>query len=358
MSDPRSSKFDLPPRRETVLARMPRNVKMVGTVILLALAILPPAWMHGRKLHAGTGFHEKAFPDALNTSGAGDGQGEIVKTDITAPALNDQNDRSVKLLPAPDMRLTADDALGSLPRIADDGTQPWRAYARPFDTADRRPRLAIVITGLGLSRAMTDEIIDQTPPTVTLSFSAQSPVVGAWIARARQQGHEALLQIPMEPFDYPRSDPGAGTLLTSLPNSDNLERLQNFMRRASGYVGITTLSGSRFTTDPDKMQSVLQEMHDRGLMILDARVAPHSDVTDLAREDGVPVATATQRIDTDLSPAAIAAALSDLEKTAILRGRAVGVAAATPVLLDQLQIWAKTLPQHGVALAPVSAMVR
>lgn len=33
--------------------------------------------------------------------------------------------------------------------------------------------------------------------------------------RAREAGHEILLQLPMEPFDYPDSDPGPQTLLAS-----------------------------------------------------------------------------------------------------------------------------------------------
>ena len=33
------------------------------------------------------------------------------------------------------------------------------------------------------------------------------------VARAREAGHEVLLEVPMEPFDYPDNDPGPQTLL-------------------------------------------------------------------------------------------------------------------------------------------------
>src|SRR5262249_38604521 len=52
--------------------------------------------------------------------------------------------------------LVADPALientpaGPLPRVATDGTTPMRAYA-PVIAADGRPRIAIVIAGLGIS---------------------------------------------------------------------------------------------------------------------------------------------------------------------------------------------------------------
>ena len=115
-----------------------------------------------------------------------------------------------------------------------------------------------MITDLGMARAMTDRVIAELPPTVTLSFDAQAPVIAAWGARARQDGHEILLQLPMEPFDYPNSDPGPDTLLTSLPDGDNLVRLLKLMRRATGYVGVTTIYGSRMTTDATKFSLVLR----------------------------------------------------------------------------------------------------
>lgn len=349
--------YVLPPRRETFLAHYPRNFKMAVTIAVLALVVLPPAWIHGR-LHQHAGMEALRLPSEAEMgkiSGAGP---KVVGTDSNAPALNDQDDRTIKLVSAPDRRVTEDTPEGPLPRISEDGLMPWQVYARPFNTADRRPRIAIVITGLGLSRTVTDQAISQLPPTVTLAFDSQGPVVAAWGGRARQDGHETLLQVPMEPFDYPRSDPGPGTLLTSLPNGDNLQRLLSAMRRAVGYVGITTVSGSRFTTDSNKYLPVLDAMHRRGLMVLDARTAPHGVVTDMAVSTGVPVATVTQRLDSDLAPDAIMAALDDLEKTARQNGRAVGIAAPTPVMINQLQIWAKTLPQRGIALAPISAMVR
>jgi polysaccharide deacetylase 2 family uncharacterized protein YibQ len=50
-------------------------------------------------------------------------------------------------------------------------------------------------------------------------------------AHARAKGHELLLQVPMEPFDYPNNDPGPRTLLTSLANEQNVNRLHWLMSR-------------------------------------------------------------------------------------------------------------------------------
>lgn len=347
----------LPPWQETFISRYPRNLK-IAVVLVIWILILSPLFIHlpdSLKSKKQTITHIEAAESVSSTKDT------VANTDTPIAAngiINDQDDRSVKLSQAPDVGLSEDTSDGSLPRRGEDGRQPWQVYARPFNTADQRPRIAIVIVDLGLSRVATDAAISRLPANVTLAFDVQSPVVGAWCARARQDGHETLLMVPMEPFDYPRSDPGSNTLLTTLPNSDNLGRFNAALRQATGYVGVTTLSGSRFTTDPDKLSTVLDVLHKRGLMIFDARVAPHSAIMDMARNMHVPAVANTTRLDQNPSPEAVEQALDQLEKTARLTGRAVGVASPLPVVIDRLQAWTKTLPQHGVALAPISAMVQ
>ncbi len=357
----------VPPRKETFLAHYPRKLKLGVTGALLVLIILPFVMGGGPEDMEGKG-HKRI---ATQITGA-DTEQAMVNRPAPVPAMNPLEEHktsdvqedagpeesSVFMAPAPDPGLVEDTPLGALPRISEDGRQPWQVYARPFNNSDKRPRIAIVIVDLGLSRVETDAAIERLPPAVTLAFDVQSPVVGAWCARARQAGHETLLSLPMEPFDYPRSDPGPDTLLTNIPNSDNIQRLNKALMQANGYIGITTLTGSRFTTDPAKMAPILEILHKRGLMVFDARIAPHSAITDLARTAHIPVAVNTQRIDRNLSPAAIDETLSQLEQTARLNGKAVAMAPPLPIIIDRLAVWSKKLNRDGIALAPLSAMAQ
>ncbi|MDD3029173.1 MAG: divergent polysaccharide deacetylase family protein [Alphaproteobacteria bacterium] len=343
----------LPPRRETFLARYPRNLKLFVTTVLFALVVLPSAWFYGQRyapLTSGTTLNNAAYTDLADAM--------LMASLPHAPALNDQNDRSIRLLPAPDIRVTEDTEEGSLPKISESGAQPWQVYARPYNTADKRPRIAIVVLDLGLSKLITDQAITQLPPVVTLAFNSQGPVVGAWGGRARQDGHEILLQIPVEPFDYPSSDPGPDTLLSNLPNSENMIRLLKALRHATGYIGVTMIYGSRFATDPERFRIILQELKQRGLMLLDTRMVPHGVMTDMALRAGVPVAEATQRLDVNLDPDSIDLAFDGLEKTARQKGFAIGVTTATPLMLHKLQTWMRSLPDRGIALVPLSSVVK
>ena len=54
---------------------------------------------------------------------------------------------------------------------------------------------------------------------MTFAFSPYGADVDSMVTSARADGHEMLLQTPMEPFDYPDNDPGPQTLLTTLSRS-------------------------------------------------------------------------------------------------------------------------------------------
>jgi len=376
---------DSPDRTETFLARYPRKLKIGALAALLVVMIGIPWLFSGKAPEHKTKTVQTSIPvavigadtkaaianpkpapvpketssNAANKDAANNDDAKAATSLAqTAADEDDSSSSNAFMVPAPDPGLTEDAPQGSLPRIGEDGRAPWQIYARPFNGNDKRPRIAIVITGLGLSRVASDAAITRLPPNVTLAFDVQSPVVGAWCARARQAGHETLLMLPMEPFDYPRSDPGPNTLLSNLPNSDNLQRLLWALAQASGYVGVTTLSGTRFTTEPDKLKPILDVLHHRGLMVFDTRIAPHSAIADLAHEANVPVAINTEKLDQNLAPQAIDESLSQLEQTARLSGRAVALAAASPIIIDRLEPWIKRLRRDGIVLAPLSAMTQ
>ena len=117
-----------------------------------------------------------------------------------------------------DPRLLEKTRYGMIPVVAD-GLKPFTVYAAEADRAKaaKMPVVAIVVGGLGVGAAKTVDAIMKLPPAVTLAFTPYGADPTKLAERARAQRHEILLQVPMEPFDYPDNDPGPQTLLTSLP---------------------------------------------------------------------------------------------------------------------------------------------
>ena len=79
--------------------------------------------------------------------------------------------------------------------------------------------------------------IDSLPPEVTLSFVPYSEDLQGWIDDARAAGHEVILEIPMEPYDYPANDPGPHTLLARADAMENQRRLEWLMSGETGETG-------------------------------------------------------------------------------------------------------------------------
>ena len=246
---------------------------------------------------------------------------------------------------------------GLLPKAGEGGLVAWRAYAHPFDPAEQRPRIAIVINGLGLSGAATEAAIQDLPSQVTLAFTPYATRLQEWIPTARAAGHEVMLALPMEPISFPQSDPGPQTLLTSLSPVENLDRMEWALGRFTGYVGVVDLEGSRFTTSEQSLLPILQAVKERGLMYLDSKRASTSLASQVAANIDLPYSVNTRFLDNEASRAAIDRALTDLERLALSTGSAVGIGHPYPVTLERLRAWLPALSDKGLVLAPVTATV-
>ena len=258
---------------------------------------------------------------------------------------------------APEPTVAAEDA-ASAPLIepAKAPAEPvWLAYARPTEAATDRPRIAVVVTGLGLGRAATAAAI-KLPGAITLSFASHARDLQNWIDLARAAGHEVMLDLPMEPENYPQIDPGPQALLTSLSRVENAERLNWHLDRASGYVGVTHNMGSRFTASADHMQPILAALKGRGLMFLDARTTANSVAADLATAIGLPRAINNRFLDAQASRPMIDLRINEIERIARRVGFSVAVSHAYPVTLERLERWVETLGEKKLVLVPVSAL--
>lgn len=264
---------------------------------------------------------------------------------------------SFAALPLPDAPLTdllRGSEAGLLPVIAPDGRRPWRTYARPFTGDPTLPRIAIVVTGLGMQRDPTEAAINQLPPDVTLAFNPYAETLSVWMGRARQSGHETLLELPVEPEGFPADDPGPLAVLSPLSELENRRRLESTLARGGGYVGVIPAEVGPVTNTPRVLRMVLENLKARGLLYvhLGAPAAVNGN------EDVAPPANIVSTvIDDPPYQSAIKARFNHLEDIATAQGFAIGAIRATPVSLYRLSRWLNTLETKGFALAPVSAVM-
>jgi uncharacterized protein len=254
-----------------------------------------------------------------------------------------------------DQRLLEKSRYGMIP-VVSDGLKPFTVYAAEADRARaaKMPAVAIVMGGLGVGAAKTADAIMKLPAAVTLAFTPYGSDPAKLAERARAQRHEILLQVPMEPFDYPDNDPGPQTLLTTLSPEQNLDRLYWHLSRFQGYAGIANFMGGRFVVTDAVMQPIVREAARRGLGYLDDGAAPRSVAPSLATGQAMPFARADVSIDAVPTSAEIDRALAKLENLARERGVAVGIASALPISIERIGIWIKVLESHGIMLVPLT----
>jgi polysaccharide deacetylase 2 family uncharacterized protein YibQ len=281
------------------------------------------------------------------------GGSEVVETEaaiIVAPRRS--------LARAPIAAVAEEGPHGLLPRIGSGNKKPLSVYARSTPAnvlLSNAPKIAIVLGGMGLNEELTKRAIKDLPGDISLAFAPYSERLQPLVDKARAGGHEVLLQLPLEPFGYPASNPGPKTLLVSGPESANLDALMWHMGRFAGYVGIVNYMGGRFVTEPDALRPVLAEMNKRGLLFLDDGASNRSMAPDVGRIVGLPVRRAEGVIDAKADMVSIGAALAALESEARLNGVAIGTGTGLPVTIEAVSEWSKSLGERGIVLIPVSA---
>jgi len=264
--------------------------------------------------------------------------------------------REKPLRAAPNPALIEKSSAGPLSIFERDEREAWRVYARPFNNPKSKPRIAIVLYGLGTSATASRTAIQGLPGAITLAFSPYADRLTGWVREARTAGHEVMLMVPMEPTNYPQFDPGPQAPLTTLSDKQNIGRLEWILDRSVGYVGVVNYMGSRFTRSHTHMRLVLGALRKRGLLYLESHNAMRHTVGDIARMLKLPFAATNLQLDQAASRLAIDSQLRETERLARRLGHAVAMGFPYPVTLERIGKWAKSVEKRGFVLAPVSAI--
>lgn len=285
----------------------------------------------------------------LNPDSAAKGTGVVVIHDAASVG------QDLRVAHLPDKALIEESDTGPLPVRAADGRRPFDVYARPW-SGTRGAKVAIVIGGLGVSQTGTQAAIAKLPPEVTLAFASGGNSLGRWMQQGRQSGHEIVMQVPLEPFDYPNVDPGRNTLTLAATPEENVKSLHWALSRITNYTGVMNYMGARFVADQDAMSLLMGELGKRGLMYLDDGSTARTLAPDLAQKNGVPFAAGDGMIDGERDRTAILKKLDQLEATARAKGSAIGTASAFDVTVDAVTEWVAEAKKRGIEIVPVSAI--
>ncbi len=227
------------------------------------------------------------------------------------------------------------------------------AHRNANPTGSVRPRVALLVAGIGLNLGDSTAAIDRLPAAVSLAVTPWAGNLARVLPMIKAHGHEYLLSVPMEPHSFPLDDPDSATaLMTSLSDEENATRLRAILTSTSGYVGLTNvlgpMKGERLLSAPDLFGAVETAATVRGLFFVEAgtqALAMKGRQADMVLDDD------------PLNGAALDARLDRLTHIALDKGAAVGIIALPrPVTLERAAAWSHSLDAKGVDLVPVSTL--
>lgn len=240
--------------------------------------------------------------------------------------------------------------------VSDADAPAWKRYAQRMQPPQGVPKIAVIVRGLGLSSAAAETAVNQLPASVSLAFTPYARErAKAWAAEARRNGHEVLVDVPMEPADYPATDPGPQAIMTGITARENLQRLDWLLGQVDREVGAVAQMGSAVLANAEVAEPVLRDLKDRGLLFIDNGARADSVAGEIARRLGLPFALNDRTLDGgQVSRRAIEARLVEAERLAREQGLAVVMAHPYPVSLELLVAWTSKLEARGFVLVPAT----
>ena len=261
------------------------------------------------------------------------------------------------LTKAPVAGLTRQSKFGPVP--VKGSNSALQAYKRPFQRQAGKTPVSIIIGGLGVNRGLTQDAIESLPADVTLSFAAHSAGLQRLIDSARADGHEVLIEIPMDSASFDPSEPGADkTLLTTVTPTENGDRLDWMMSRAQGYAGLINFNGDIYLTRPDIAGPYMDYLSKTGVGFFTDGAFETPALSGISQTTGQPYKTGHGLIDPHPVPRVIAARLRGLSQAAQSGSHPVGVGFLYSETLSEVQSWIATLDEQNLQLAPATSALK
>jgi polysaccharide deacetylase 2 family uncharacterized protein YibQ len=225
------------------------------------------------------------------------------------------------------------------------------------DAAPKSARIAILVRGLGRDGSTGSDAVSKLPSAISLGFMPFDGSSQELASKARERGHEVIVQLPLEPSDYPLNNPGPETLLSGSSADENVARLSSILSRFEGYSGVTNFLGGRLLQSKTALRPILESLKSRELIYV-GEGNSHAIVRGIAGEIGLRYGGADVIIDSNPSPVAIKKALERLVALARKDGSAIGMAYASRATIDELEAWSQTLAVEGITLVPVGVLAQ
>jgi len=221
--------------------------------------------------------------------------------------------------------------------------------------ADPGAQIAFVVTDLDRSSMKLYRSFMRSPVLFSVALRPDKSEATRMAKEVRQDNHEVLLHLPMEPKGYPRVDPGKDAILLDLSRIEIEDRIARCLSAIGPVQAVVSRLGSAALNDPDVMRAVLDELKRRDLPFIDSHPSGPSMVEEIGEETGARTLIVGASLDDDKGTAAsVRAKIKEIAATAVQRGTLVVMVRPSALVLDILESELPRIKALGVELVPIS----
>ena len=217
------------------------------------------------------------------------------------------------------------------------------------------PKIAIIIDDMGVDRRRSFQTIDIDAP-LTLAFLPYAPSLEDITQKAKAQGHELIIHMPMQATTNPVSL-GPIALKSGMNEEEVKSNMQAAFESFEGYVGVNNHMGSKVTQDEQIMDWAMETLKDKGLYFIDSKTIGSSVAADMSRRNGLATAERDVFLDHENTPEFVMGALRKLERAAVRNGYAIAIGHPKDVTLNGLKEWLPDAQARGFEIVHASELV-
>ena len=224
-----------------------------------------------------------------------------------------------------------------------------------------RCRLALIINDFGKpGKQARSRRFGELPGRFTAGIHPELENLESWKQTAADMGMELVLNLPMEPKNFPSTNPGNNPILVDHPGHTIRKLFSKAYDKVKPVSVVKTYMGGLAVEDRDVMRPVLEEASERGLIFLDTTLEEYSVVRELGREVSVRVESIWKAgmIDERGGESTVAIRFDSFVNISRSKGYGIGVIHAKEATLKVLAQTLPALAEEGVVVVPLSEVLR
>ncbi|MCB1050552.1 MAG: divergent polysaccharide deacetylase family protein [Acidobacteria bacterium] len=219
------------------------------------------------------------------------------------------------------------------------------------------PKVAIILDDIGHHPPSSlSPVLDLKFPITfaVLPFLAHSNQAATYL---HQTHYQVMLHMPMEPDNFPKTNPGPGAIYAHLNRAEILEALAKALGDVPYVVGVNNHMGSKITANRTLMEIVLADLKRRDLFFIDSRTHTTTVAFETAQRLGVRSAERQVFLDSEESLEFTLGQMEEVKRRALQGESIIAIGHPYPSTLKALVQTMPALDREGIQFVFASELV-